>query len=76
MLPSDSDNAVLSKVKGSDIGNLGSLRYAGSSTAFSFLKHFWKGHQLHLDIAAMDSDKNNNGLVWGIKEIKELLKIL
>jgi leucyl aminopeptidase len=72
----DYDASIITKVKGADIDHCGNYRYAGSSTAFSFLKHFWKGHQLHLDIAAMDSDKNNNGYIWGIKEVTNLLKVL
>ena len=70
------NDSIDSKVKGADIINLPSYRGAGSSIAFSFLKRFWKGHQLHLDIAGMMLDKNHNGLVWGIEEVTELLKIL
>ncbi len=70
------DESIKTKVIGADLDHCGSFRYAGSSTAFSFLKNFWKGHQLHLDIAAMSTDKDNNGYIWGIREVTNLLKVL
>ena len=70
------DDGVLTKIVGADVTNSSKYRYAGSSTAFSFLKHFFTGHLIHVDMAAMDSDKDGNGHVWGIKEITNLLRVL
>jgi len=73
----DYDDAVLTKVKGADVRSCGKFKGAGSSTAFSFLKHFNHGkHHIHLDMAAMMNDKDGNGLVWGLPEVKYLLGLM
>lgn len=67
------DKSIDSKIKGADIGSCGTFRGAGSSTAFSFLKRFSTGmHHIHVDMAAMSTDKNKNGLVWGLREVEFL----
>ncbi len=73
----DYDKAIDTKVKGADVRSCGSFKGAGSSTAFSFLKRFREpGKRLmHLDIAAMMLDADGNGLVFGLKEVGELIKI-
>lgn len=71
------DESVKSKINNADIEQCPSFRAAGSSTAFSFLKEFAAtDNYLHLDIAAMMCDADKNGLVWGIKEVEELVRIL
>jgi len=70
------DRAVNSSVIGATITNLSNRDGAGSSTAFSFLKRFFKGHLIHLDMAAMMKTANGNGLVWGLKEVKFLTSLL
>jgi leucyl aminopeptidase len=70
------DEAVLTKVKGADITNSAEFYGAGSQTAFSFLRHFYKGTLIHVDMAAMDADKDHNNTCWGLNEIKYLLTIL
>jgi leucyl aminopeptidase len=73
----DYDKSIISKIKGADIGNCGSFKGAGTSTAFSFLKRFSKEtHHIHLDIAAMMLDKQKNGYVWGLPEVSYLLELL
>ncbi len=69
------DKSVKTKAIGADVHSCPTFKYAGSSTAFSFLKRFRKGHLIHLDIAAMMTDKSGNGLVWGIDEVSELIRI-
>jgi leucyl aminopeptidase len=72
----DYDNAIKTKVKGADITNCPDYKGAGSSTAFSFLKQFYNGHLIHLDIAPVMVDKDHNGLVWGLNEVKLLIDYL
>jgi leucyl aminopeptidase len=72
----DYDNAIKTKVKGADITNCPDYKGAGSSIAFSFLKQFYNGHLIHLDIAPVMVDKNHNGLVWGLNEVKLLIDYL
>lgn len=71
----DYEHAHDTKIKGATACNSGNYRGAGSSTAFSFLKRFTTKHLLHLDIAAMMTTKDGNGLVWGLKEVKSLLDL-
>lgn len=72
------DEAVKSKIKGADICNVGSaLGGGGSQKAYSFLKHFWQeGELLHVDMAAMMTDKDGNALEWGLEQVKWLYKLL
>lgn len=71
------DVAVKSKINGADVDSCPKFAGAGSSTAFSFLKTFAKDkHYMHLDIAAMMTTSDGNGLVWGLEEVEALLGIL
>lgn len=70
------DASIETPIKYATISNMSSLNAAGSSTAFSFLKRFFKGHLLHLDMAAMMKTNKGNGLVWGLKEVKFLTSLL
>jgi leucyl aminopeptidase len=68
------DKAIDSPIKGSDIRSCGKLDGGGSMTAYSFLKRFYTGNLIHIDMAAMSQDKYGNGLVWGLEEVKYLLE--
>lgn len=73
----DYDKAIDTKIIGADVRSCGEFKGAGSSTAFSFLKRFSKeSRHIHLDIAAMMLDKNKNGLIWGLEEVKYLLELI
>ncbi len=69
------DKSVTSKIIGANIHSCPTFKYAGSSTAFSFLKKFRPKGFIHLDIAAMMVDKNGNGLVWGLNEVNTLIRV-
>lgn len=73
------DELIETKVKGADItNNPGGIGGGGSQTAFAFLKHFAGGLELlHLDMAAMDTDKDGNALLsFGFKELDCLTKLI
>ncbi len=70
------DKCIQSSLKGVDLDNLGSSRYAGSQTAFSFLKEFYKGNLIHVDMAAMDSKRNGENALWGQRELRELINFV
>jgi leucyl aminopeptidase len=72
------DKAVTTKIKGGDLDSCPKFGGAGSSTAFSFLKKFGpKGaRMLHLDIAAMMTTPDGNGLIFGLEEVAQCIKII
>jgi len=78
-MPSDDvyDQSMKSKIRGADLDNLNdSLGGGGSQKAFAFLKNFFRGDLIHVDIASMVYDSNGNGVEWGLNEMKFLYTLL